>query len=99
MKKPVFCKTVLNTTNSEYQGWTNSATWCFNLYVQQEREYYEHMANLAEKGEFTVDHAMVWFATLPIKIEPWCKGNVNVSEIVEAFNWEFEQYPEDMKGE
>ena len=70
----------------EYQGWSNSTTWCYNLYFFQERVNYEAMTNLIRKdGTINIDRAQKLMWRAGVEIDYWCEGAVNVNEIVENF--------------
>lgn len=70
----------------EYQGWSNSATWSFNLLFLQERVNYESLKNLIRKdGTINKGRAVRLFNQAHIQVEDWCEGYVNVAEILGEF--------------
>lgn len=81
----------LNKDIKPYQGWSNSATWCFNLYFLQERKNYNDLLRLIRKdGTINQTRAVKLFSWSGIrdKIDEWCEGNINVPEILEEFERE-----------
>lgn len=78
----------MNQGIKPYQGWSNSATWCFNLYFMQECEYYEALKDLIRKdGTINEDRAIKLFnqSNIRIDIDDWCEGYINVPEILKEF--------------
>jgi hypothetical protein len=82
----------VNKGDTPHEGWSNSATWCFNLYLLQERSHYEALLALRRKdGKINYDRAFLLMRSAayctrnPILIDNWCEGMVIVSEIVDAF--------------
>ncbi len=78
----------INQEFDQYQGWSNSATWCFNLLFLQEQANYNALKNLIRKdGTINPDRAIRLFnhAGIRLQISEWCEGNINVPEILEEF--------------
>lgn len=74
-----------------YQGWSNSATWCFNLYFLQERSNYQALLRLIRKdGTINQTRAIRLFnqAGTRLQVDEWCEGNINIPEILENFETE-----------
>ena len=78
--------------DKEYEGWTNSATWCFSLYFFQERNNVERFKRVivVQNGKEVVplgvaknlfDHAQRHGEME--QIDDDCEGFVNVREIVD----------------
>ena len=77
--------------HEDCQGWTNSDTWCFNLYFFQESQLGKAFAALRRKdGTFNIDRVMRLFNQAQRElwmeqVDEDCTGEVNVSEIIN--NW------------
>lgn len=71
--------------NTEYQGWTNSATWSVAYLIMQERPIYEKLVSIVKVRPVTSnDIKEVW---LNMKHEPkdkWTRGKVNFQEIADS---------------
>ena len=78
-----------------YQGWTNSATWCANLYFNQERPYYEELVRLMKKdGRLDRIKVRMLFNRymLDKNVSPFdqeCEGPVYIEEICNNFEFEY----------
>ena len=79
--------------DEEYEGWSNSATWCFNLYFFQEKKNVDDFSKLVQKiaddKEFiSLPRARSLFDYAQRhgkmeQIDDDCEGFVNVKEIVD----------------
>ena len=85
-----------NKGKPAHEGWSNSATWCFNLYLTQSQYWMDELRQLVRRdGKVNLSRVVRLFlraqmATLDsCAVDDWCEGNINVREVVEDF---FEQY-------
>lgn len=82
----------MNQGIKPYQGWSNSATWCFNLYFLQECKNYEALKALIRKdGTINENRAIKLFnrSNICSQIDNWCEGDINVPEILNEFEDSF----------
>jgi predicted small secreted protein len=89
----------MKNQNEEYQGWTNSATWCIALYLMQERQIYEKLVKIVKERKVTSEDIKTCWNTM--KHEPkdsWTKGKVNWQEIADT-EFNNEDYNQVWKGE
>lgn len=91
------CRRMLENEQAYYQGWSNEATWEFNLYFLQERNNYEELCNLiCKRGSNGFLHDSVYRDIARLmrvvydsgRMEPLEEGAlynvVNVREIVDT---------------
>ena len=75
------------TNDTDYRGWTNSRTWCANLYLELERTAYEDISATRKRGELvTAAQVKGWFERLHLKCDAWTAGTVNWQEISDNYN-------------
>lgn len=91
---------------AHYQGYSNSATFTFNLYFMQERELYESIVALIRKAhqrggltdtDYADAAALMTKAYNSRKMEPFDgdeQGDVNVREIVDTLAAELRINPQ-----
>ena len=91
-QQPTFSISPADCTGKGYQGWSNSATCLFNLYLMQEQPLIKEFEGFIRKdGTVSAERIIRWFQRLarqqvnPIVIDKWCQGIVNVREIIENF--------------
>ena len=69
----------------EYQGWTNSATWCVALYLMQERLIYEKLVKIAKERKVKGDDIKTcWYNMKHESKNSWTKGSINWQEIADS---------------
>lgn len=87
---------------ADYQGWSNSATFLTNQYVQQEGQLHTQIAALHKAGVLTAntlqtiapvkvntdDEADCGYVKGVLYLDAWAEGDVNWDEMVE--NWQQE---------
>lgn len=90
---------------TNYQGWTNSATFLTNQYIQQEATLHAHIVALHQAGVLTpstlraatsvkvnVDEdAECGYVKGVVYLDAWAEGDINWVEMVE--NWQQELGP------
>jgi hypothetical protein len=80
MKTPTFSARP-NKSDVPYQGYTNSATALFILYINNEREWHEKCVSL----RYNKDKLINYLKEIPVKIDSWAKGKVNLEEVAAEF--------------
>jgi hypothetical protein len=84
----------VNRGTETYEGWTNSATWCFHLYFTQSQHWIQQLRGLVRKDGKINPTRLVrlvrWAQRidnpdLNCMVDDWCEGHINVREFVEAF--------------
>lgn len=76
-----------------YEGWTNSATWCFSLYFCQSRHWLSELYAIVRKDGKINQHRLLRLLratqkaeyALNCQVDEWCEGAVNVRDFVEEF--------------
>jgi putative exporter of polyketide antibiotics len=90
------CARMLADTAKHHDGWSNSATWAFDLYFMQERENYDTLVSLLKTAKIPgvlTDH--LYRRAMRVMKEAYLKGNmepldgdekgsINVREIVDT---------------
>jgi hypothetical protein len=85
----------INKDIAPCQGWSNSATWCFNLYFMQERKLIDELIHLIRKDNtINYSRAATLFNRFQInnqmeQIDDDSEGCVNVVEIIDTFLEEY----------
>jgi len=76
----------LNAGFKPYEGWSNSATWCFYLYFTQEEENIQALRSKIRKdGKLNTNVAFRVMRQPGIQIDMDCEGPVNVPEFIQQF--------------
>lgn len=78
MKKPIFNLTKTPDKGTRWDGWSNSATQLFHLYVTNDTGVMDECFKLRDKKE----EMNKFLQTAPIKIDRWAEGRVWLEEIV-----------------
>ena len=76
----------------EHQGWSNSATCFFNLYLLQEHKNVLALESMIRPdGTLDTETVCRWFRKIsnlhlnPLVVDRWTQGPVSVTEIIENF--------------
>lgn len=80
MKTPTF-SLLPNKSDAPYQGYSNSATFLFILYINNERKWHEKCVSLRENPEELKNYLQ----QIPVKIDSWAAGKVNLEEVAQEF--------------
>lgn len=86
-RRPFFS---INEKHADNQSWSNSATWCFNFYITQDKDCIDVLKFIINR-KFSYDKAKLILQSFsnrrknPILIDDWAEGMVNVKEIVDSF--------------
>ena len=87
-RQPLFTCDMDEVYVNPYQGWFNSATWCFALYFGQEPKLLEALrALICEFGDYDQEAVLNLFSwDSGLRIDKDCEGLVYIPEVVEFFN-------------
>lgn len=81
-----------HTRHPQYQGWLNSATWCFNLYFMQEQELVQALERLRRTSDRKINYKRAQrlfnqsqYNGSMHRVDDWCEGSVSYMEIVDNY--------------